>query len=943
MRERLVFVFALTAALALAQQTSITGRLTDPSNAVMTNVVVTASADDGTKLATHTNGQGMYQIPGVRAGKYVLRFETPGFVPAERTLSVLVGQVATVDVALQLASASTTVAVEAAAAGVDATTSTVAGDVSPTEVSRVPLNGRNYLQLAMMVPGITSNDVTNSPLGTTDGGKLQINVDGQQVTQNSAGDGFGEPQYSQDAIDQFQIITNRFDATLGRSSRIQVNVQTKSGTNQFHGTLYGYFRNSDFNASDPVAHKVLPFSDQQFGGTFGGPILKNKLFFFFAYEGERQPNTIFDVPTGFGGQSYTFNNELRTNSYLLHADWLTAAKHRLSVRATGYTWAAPFNNVTGSSSPTRATDSTRTSYAVLGTWTWTASATVVNELRAGLNHFDWQNVPLIQSQEYRLPTITVGSPYNYPQQLGQSTQQYRDDLFWLKASHSIKAGVDYLHTPYSGNFGQNVRGTVLSFSSGVSALNLASVFPTWNDPSTWNLGALSQYATSYTQGFGNYHYSISTNAIGAWLQDDWKVSPRLTLNLGLRYDNDLGIFNPDLYLKSGIQTPHYNQNLLFQPRVGFAWDVTGSRKTVIRGGAGMFYADIQANQTIDDAIFNGQTTISPTVTGTAANPINLAAPFGAVTGAQFLSGAVPVAAQTIQPLAPNVRTPYSMQASLGAEHQITKSWTFSADFIHWRVYHDWIRTDANLFYNPVTGYNMNPSTAGRPNPSFAGILNFTTPDAAGSIYDGLHVGVQHRFAQAFSTSVAWTLARLKDSTTSPFYYPNNQYDLAGEWATSPDNQTNTLSIAAAWTMKWGFSLSGSFHYGSGQNFQVTANQNPFNATGVTDRLFLATAAYYTAAANITPVTINGTTYDVVKRDSLVGHQIQRVDMRLSKTFAIKERVRLIPMIEAFNLFNHSNFGSYQTVVNVASYGLPAQNADLAYAPRMLQFAGRLEF
>src|SRR5260370_1457217 len=353
MRERLLFVFALTAAPALAQQTGITGRLTDPSNAVMANVVITASAEDGTKLATHTKGQEMYETPAVRAGKYVLRFEIPGFVPAERTLTVLVGQVATADVAVQLASASTTVAVEAAAAAGDTSTSTVAGDVSPTEVSRVPLNGRNYLQLAMMVPGITSNDVTNSPLGTTDGGKLQINVDGQQVTQNSAGDGFGEPQYSQDAIDQFQIITNRFDATLGRSSRIQVNVQTES----------------------------------------------------------------------------------RTNSYLLHADWLTAAKHRLSVRATGYTWAAPFNNVTGSSSPTRATDSTRTSYAVLGTWTWTASATVVNELRAGLNHFDWQNVPLIQSQEYPLPTITLGAAYNYPQQLGQRTQQYRDRLLWLQAAH----------------------------------------------------------------------------------------------------------------------------------------------------------------------------------------------------------------------------------------------------------------------------------------------------------------------------------------------------------------------------------------------------------------------------------------------------------------------------------------------------------------------------
>ena len=211
-----------------------------------------------------------------------------------------------------------------------------------------------------------------------------------------------------------------------------------------------------------------------------------------------------------------------------------------------------------------------------------------------------------------------------------------------------------------------MRGTVLSFSSGVSALNLASIFPTWNDPSTWNLAALSPMRPATRRASAIISTAFRPTPSAAWLQDDWKVSPRLTLNLGLRYDNDLGIFNPDLHLKSGIQTPHYNQNLLFQPRVGFAWDVTGSRKTVIRGGAGMFYADIQANQTIDDAIFNGQTTISPTVTGTAASPVNLAAPFGSVTGAQFLSGAVPVAAQTIQPLAPNVRTPYSMQASIGA-------------------------------------------------------------------------------------------------------------------------------------------------------------------------------------------------------------------------------------------------------------------------------------
>ena len=945
-RRALACTGALLAILVLlcwplsAQQTGISGRVTDPSNSMIAGVKVVATGNDGSVFSTSSNATGLYQLPALRAGVYLLRFDIEGFAPAEWTITLLVGQVPTIDVTLQLARTSSTVLVEATAAAVDASTSIVAGAVSPAEVQKIPLNGRNYLQLAMMVPGITSNDVQNSPLGATDSGKLQINVDGQQVTQNSAGTGFGQPQYSQDAIDQFQIITNRFDATMGRSSRLQVNVQTKSGTNNFHGTLYGFFRNDTFNASDSVAHRVLPFSDQQFGGTFGGPILRNRLFFFFAYEGERQPSTIFDTPTGFGGLSYTFANQLRTNSYILHTDWQINSNHRLSLRGTGFTWQVPFNNVSGSASPTRATDSTRTAYAALGTWTWTISPALVNEVKAGFNHFDWSNTPLILSQEYRLPTITVGAPYNYPQQLGQDNYQFRDDIFWLKGGHSFKIGADFGHNTYSGNFGQNVRGTVLGFSSGVSSLNLASIFPKYNDPSTWNIAALNPFVTSFTQGFGNYNYSIPTNGLGIWLQDDWKIAPKLTLNLGLRYDNDLGIFNPDLTLKSGVKTPHYNDNLLFQPRFGFAYDPTGSRKTVIRGGAGLFYADIQVNQTIDGQIFNGQTTISPAIAPTAGNPIDLLHPFGNVTGADFLSGKVPVSAQTIQPLAPNVHTPYSFQLSVGAEHQLTSSWTVSADFVHFRIYHDWIRTDANLFYNPATGYARNPAQ-GRPDPNFVGILNFTTPAAAGSIFNALQVAVQHRFSRSFSASVAYTLSHLKDSTTGPFYYPNNQMDLASEWAVSPDNQLHTLTVAGAYSWKWGISLSGSFHYGSGQNFQVTANQNPFGLSGVTDRLFTNTVKYYISPDKVTPAAVPG--FNIVARDALVGNPVRRLDMRLSKTFTLKEKFRFVPMIEAFNLFNHSNFGSYQTSINVASYGSPVQVTDLPYYPRMLQFAGRFEF
>ena len=428
----------LSCAALFGQETGISGRVIDPTNAVIADAKVSVVALDGAKLATLSNGQGLYQFPSLRATQYVLRFEAPGFGPVEKTLTLLVGQVATVDITLQPASTSSTVNVIEDTAVVDTLSSAVAGSVSPAQINNLPLNGRNWLELSMMVPGITRNDVNFSPLGATGSGKLQLNVDGQQMTQNAAGDSFGQPQFSRDAIDQFQIITNRFDATLGRSMQVQVNAQTKAGTNQFHGTGYGYFRNDAFNASDPVAHKVLPFSDQQYGGTVGGPINRDKLGFFFGYEGERQPGTIFTTPIGFGGQTFTFPSQLKTNSYILRADWQIKDNHRLSVRGTGFTWANPFANITGTAHPSRAAAQTRTSYSVVGTWTWVRSASMVNEVKAGFNHFDWDNEALVASQEYRFPSITIGGPYNYPQHFIQNSEQFRDDLYSLKRKAQLQ-------------------------------------------------------------------------------------------------------------------------------------------------------------------------------------------------------------------------------------------------------------------------------------------------------------------------------------------------------------------------------------------------------------------------------------------------------------------------------------------------------------------------
>ena len=212
---------AMLASFVYGQQTGVTGRVTDGTGAVLVNARVVATESGGAKTATATNEQGIYQFAAIRAADYRLRFEAPGFTPAEKTLSLLVGQELTVDVTLRPAATTSTVDVLGGADQIEASSSQIGGNINPTQVSTLPLNGRNWMELTLLSPGVARNDVGFSPLGGDNSGKFQINVDGQQVTQNTADQSFGQPQYSRDAMDQFQIITNRFDATLGRSAQIQ--------------------------------------------------------------------------------------------------------------------------------------------------------------------------------------------------------------------------------------------------------------------------------------------------------------------------------------------------------------------------------------------------------------------------------------------------------------------------------------------------------------------------------------------------------------------------------------------------------------------------------------------------------------------------------------------------------------------------------------------------
>ncbi|MFP5227863.1 MAG: hypothetical protein ACLGXA_09535, partial [Acidobacteriota bacterium] len=892
----------------------------------------------------------------------------------------------------------------------------------PQEVQNLPVNGRSYVELSSLVAGIKGNAFGNAPVsgpgGASEGdeetGKFQITLDGLQLSQDSVGSAFGQPRISQDAISQFQIITDRFDATAGRSAGVYVNVQTRTGTNQFHGAAFGYFRNSFFNGRDPITGTVLPFADEQYGGTLGGRIIRDKLWYFGSYEGEHQPSTVTETPliTTTAGPLYTHSSIFKVNEYLGRADYQRGSNSHYFLRGDGFTQNTSF--VGQSNEPSQSYDSSVSSAGYVLGWDDDIHSNLVNDIHAGFHYFQFSNLPFYADNSIvlTLPAVTVGEPYNEPEVFSQYTQQYRDDWFWLKGNHSVKFGGEYLYTLHGGSFPQYLRGglTTCTATSAASSTLYNTFFPKGTlDPSTWNYTAINNYCSggeSYTQAFGNYNIDIVRNIVGLWMEDDWKVIPRLTLNLGLRYDNDIGAYNTSYVPSPGLLTPNSNPNLNFGPRVGFAWDVFGDGKTSVRGGGGIYYADQVANAVIDEELYSStKRALQATLSGT---DLNLPSPYSGQNPAASPQNYI----SSPQPIQRGAKTPYAFQASFGAERELPGQTTISVDAFHMRVYDDWIALSGNLLQSPTNAeQNLNPTvpmtsavygnrvcgnggidldtlntaalstdapggTAAKQvcNQSFgAAVRNFAVYPGAGDISDNLAVSIRHAMTNGFTGAIAYTWGRTKNSTTGAFGSPNKPFKpgIQQEWANGTDDQRHTLTLTGQYAWRYGLSLSSLYHFGSGLAYS-TSSGSTVNGYASSTRTFggptvggITAASQPIALGQLCPVAHCTTIYAplrkvyydtsygywIIQRDGFRGTPYHRVDARLQKSTHITERASAIVGIEAFNLFNHSNYGNFATTATVGSgknaYGSPiavsSEGASLEYFARNLQFFARFSF
>src|SRR5687767_4045430 len=292
-------ILALPAA-AFAQEATLTGAVSDSTGGVLPGVTVTAVLEaTGNRFETVTDERGVFRMP-VRVGVYTLAAELQGFATVTRTsLQLLAGQTATINLQMAPSSVQETVTVTAESPLLDVATSSLGGNIDPQQVQEMPSEGRNWMALLLLAPGSRATTANPAePLETRNANRTreyQTNVDGMQFA-NTMGGG-GQPAFSQEMIAEFQYISNRFDATQGRSSGVQVNMITKSGTNRFSGSFRGNFRDDRFNAENPVLERVVPIQNQQLAGSFGGPIRRDRLHFFLFNEYERAPKTeVWNTP-----------------------------------------------------------------------------------------------------------------------------------------------------------------------------------------------------------------------------------------------------------------------------------------------------------------------------------------------------------------------------------------------------------------------------------------------------------------------------------------------------------------------------------------------------------------------------------------------------------------------------------------------------------------------
>lgn len=995
-----IVLFSMTPGLLNAQTTTatISGTITDPSGAVIAAAKVEVrNVETGIVRPAGADSQGRYRVPELIIGTYEVQAMQAGFQTVVRKgIGLTVGSETVVDLSLPVGQAGQTVTVEAQASQVETSSAAVSSLVEATQMRELPLNGRNFEQLLSLAPGVQSIPASGGGFyGRQDNYSIagsrpvgqQFLIDNTNFLTffgHATGSAATGAALGLEAIAEFQLLTNTYSAQFGGNGAV-VNAASKSGTNGVHGSAYEFLRNSAMDARSPFdGASPPPFRRNQFGGSVGGPVKKDKAFFFVNYEGLRQslsqtsvarnvPDAnahkgflpcsvatafscnastglafvgfapgvaplmaLFPVgstsPTGAGIYTSIGKNVSEENYLLARMDYTFSANDSIFaryVRDTG-TFTTPFS---GSPLPLfNELDTTANHFATIEE-RHIFSPTLVNLARVSFmrpTETAVSTTPLNPALQF-LPTegnngrvvvagTTVGPFMLLPYFLVPNHYMAADDIIWTSGSHSIKAGFSVERVQDNASSPQNLGGnyafnSVLDFLQG-NAASFQGVFPSQTD--------------SYRD--------LRELWLTPYIQDEWKLSRRLTLNMGLRYEwganpterlnrltNVLNFATGAGYQPVPSVYASNNTTRNFAPRFGFAYDPFADHKTSIRGGFGIFY-NLLTGKDFEPAYW-------------LAPPFGLANQTPPVTfPSPSLSAARPNAGQGLYYNAGS--TPYVMQYNLTVQRDLGRGMILQVGYVGSGSRHLLLTSE----FNPpalINGRFGTQNPVGLTVPNTRLNTNFNSLSERNTVgisnYNALIASVNRRFANRFQTQVSYTYSKSMDNGSAGQGAENiggaqpieNPYNAAQDYARSTFDRTHSLRISGVYELPFtqnllvqGWRLSGIFSAASGPPFTIltgfdrvglgggpAGGARPNLNAGYTPNPIVGSPNEWfdPAAFSLQPVGIWGN----LGRDTVIGPGLTNLDFALLKDTRIhklSEAAMLQFRAEFFNILNHPNYG-----------------------------------
>ena len=941
----------LSTATVQAQETltnaSITGRVLDPSGALVAHASIEARATATNQSYTaQTDSQGRFRLPYLPVGQYRISAQSNGFSQVSREVHLTIGSAFDITLQLSVLTADTSVQVTGIAPVIEENRSQVSQTVLQQEITDLPYEGRNYLDLALLLPGVSpTNTASTQTLAETSevaGQGYSINsqrnfsnsfiVDG--LSDNDDAAGVAGNVFSLDVVQEFQVVTSGGQAEFGRALGGYFNLITRSGTNKLHGTAYGFLRNQRLNADNALAGSKLPVTQGLYGTSLSGPLQKDRTFLFGNFE-EGRLNTagittvtpanaaIINarltvigyqaplLPVGTTATSF-YPTTLHTDTFFLRGDRRFSQNDQFNMRYSLYKLSsANARGVGGLNEVSNGTSVFDTNHTVALSNIATLSAHTFNETRGQFSYDDLNAPPNDQVG----PAVTISGLAVFGRSTSSPTARLNylgeavDNLVMQRGAHTFKTGVDLLYNDNTITYPQSLRGSY-SFSSLASFL--AGAYNT----------------QGYTQNFGNPTIQQDNPNLGFYVQDEWKVNSSLTLNAGVRYDLEW------------LHTINTDTNNL-SPRIGLAWSPFANRETVVRASYGLFYDRVPLRP-LANALLSANNTIDPTQArffSYSFSPTDAGAPVFPAVANQQPSAAKPNYATMDR----NLQNPYSQQAGLEVEQQLSPTSTLGLSYQHVRGMH--------LISSINTNINLDGT---RPDPTRGNIKPYSSK--FDSYYDGLGVSFLQRPVPWGSMRISYTWSKAIDNVGEFFFSsPINNFNLNVDRSRSDDDQRHRVVFNAtlnsptspahtfAGHLTHGWQLGGILQYYSRLPFNIVTGANTKQAT--TQRP-CAPGFTLTANGGTNPCT-EALAGAVIGRNAGIGFDFFSLNARLSRTFSLTERVKIETMAEAFNSLNHRNdlipnatwgTGTYPTTPN-AAFGQATAVGD----PRNIQLGARINF